>query len=80
MTIDPEELVNLDVTIATFVIPRLEAFRDAAESYPDDLGTIEEWRAELDRMAAAFHRIRTWNEPDQAGLDLFAKRLGHLWQ
>jgi hypothetical protein len=85
MTVDPEELVNLDVTIAEFVIPRLEAFRDAADSFPADLDTIEEWHAELDQMILSF-RVRSSTDYAapcdvvEAGLALFAKRLGHLWQ
>jgi hypothetical protein len=91
MTIDPVELVNLDVTIAEFIIPRLEAFRAATDSYPADLDDMGLWHAELDEMVDALKLIVTQDEPrlgstipytpsHQAGLDLFAKRFGDLWQ
>ena len=84
MTVDRNELVNLDATIAAFIIPRLEAFRDTTDSYPADLDSMSEWHAELDRMIVAFraHSSDDYAAPcDEVipGLLLFAERFGHLW-
>jgi hypothetical protein len=91
MTIPPEDLVNLDIVIAEFIAPRLQAFRDVTDSFPEDLDDMGEWHAELDEMIAAFHVIGHPSNPNddtavpytpvhQARLALFARRLGHLWQ
>ena len=82
MSIPREELVNLDVTIAEFIISRLEAFRDAAESYPSDLGSLEDWRAELADMLTVWAVVSEFgdlDEVDRANLHRFIDRLGHLW-
>ena len=90
MSIDREELVNLDATIAAFIIPRLIAFRDTTDSYPADLDDMGEWHDELDSMIAAFQLVANLTDPNtitasletqdsRPGLRLFAERLGHLW-
>ena len=85
--IHPADLINLDVTIAEFVAPHLRAFRGAADAYPHDLPDLDAWHAELDAMIAAFENIIVMADeagrydPDaQAGVELFARRLGDLWQ
>ena len=86
MTVDPRELWNLDITLAEYIAPRLRAFASTVEGYPGDLPNLEAWKAEIERMAVAFENIHVlgteaWpDHVDQADLDLFAKRLGHLWQ
>ena len=89
MSIDREELVNLDATIAAFIIPRLEAFKDATQSYPADLDSLADWHAELDVMIDSFRLVAAvsrgeytahWPMQDsRPGLHLFADRLEHLW-
>jgi hypothetical protein len=90
MTITRNELVNLDATIANFIIPRLQAFRDITQTYPSDLNTHDEWLAELDSMIDAFILVAgltddsfiTASLPTQdsrPGLRLFVNRLEHLW-
>jgi hypothetical protein len=83
-----DELVNLDITLANFIIPRLEAFRDATDSYPDDLDSLDAWHAELNHMLAAWRTVALSLDNDEGygdlhthtGLRLFANRVGHLWQ
>jgi hypothetical protein len=85
--IGPDELVNLDITLANFIIPRLEAFRDATDSYPDDLDSLDAWHAELNHMLAAWRTVALSLDNDEGygdlhthtGLRLFANRVGHLW-
>jgi hypothetical protein len=81
MSIKRAELTNLDMTLAAYIAPRLRAFAQATDGYPDDLPDIREWHAELTRMADAFDAIGKGNhDPDhETALQLFARRLGHLW-
>jgi len=86
MSIPDTELWNLDIALAEYIAPRLRAFASTVEGYPGDLPNLEAWKAELGRMAVAFENIcvlgtEAWpDHVDQADLDLFAKRFGHLWQ
>lgn len=79
---------NLDVTIADFVLPRLEMFKKVVDCYPCDLNTIEEWYDILDKMIASFRIIsesppyKTFNEHKEVideGLDLFREYYHDLW-
>ena len=82
MSIDRDELIDLDVTIANFILPRLRAFRDSTESYPADLPGMAAWHAELDSMIAAFQASVDGEDDDevtQAHLALFARRFRDLW-
>ena len=87
MGIPRTDLVNLDVTIAEFIIPRLIAFRDTDESHPGDLDSIEGWRAELTSMIRAWLDVAAavengehkYTEGTRDGLRLFTDRLGYLW-
>lgn len=58
-----DELWNLDVTIARFVLPRLRRFRARTHGYPGGM-TEEEWDDKLREMVWAFDRIA-----NDAGLD-----------
>jgi hypothetical protein len=84
------ELVNLDATIAAFILPRLQAFRAITKTYPSDLSTYEQWLAELDLMIEAFTLVAGLTEDNvirgvlpaedsRPGRRLFAERLDHLW-
>lgn len=79
---------NLDLTIAEFVLPRLEMFKKVVDCYPCDLNTIEEWYDILDKMIESFRIIstfpsyKTFNEHKEIideGLDLFRKYYHDLW-
>ena len=51
-TIDVEELYDLDVTIARFILPRLMVFKKHCERTPRMNMTQEEWNQILDKMWA----------------------------
>ena len=73
------ELYNLDVTIAEFIIPRLEAYRD--------LDIDDELKADIDKILWSLWDCTgdgLESEKDgykrcQEGLDLLAKRFLQLW-
>ena len=83
-----EELYNLDITIAKFILPRLKEFKNNLFGIPYPL-TKEEYNDILDKMVWSFdiisrgdHIIMDDNENDkrvQEGLDLFAKYFRNLW-
>ena len=56
-TIPVEELYDLDVTIARFILPRLMLFKEHCERTPSLNMTREEWDGILDKMIYAFERI-----------------------
>lgn len=53
---DDTETWNLDMTIANFLIPRLERFKELCNGYPEteDCKSFEEWQAIIDEMIFAF--------------------------
>lgn len=81
------ECWNLDVTIAKFIVPRLEYFIEHHHGYPCDL-TEEEWIIILNKMINSFNIIsesrgsliyETYDSEVQEGLELFAKYFRSLW-
>lgn len=79
---------NLDMTIAKFVVPRLELFKKITDCYPGQFDSMEEWYEILDKMIAAFKVIgcktgiqRSEDEKSvvNEGLDLFRKHYNDLW-
>lgn len=87
---DASELWSLDMTVARFIIPRLEAFIDDTEGYPPDMSP-DEWYKILHDMLSAFQLLADDNLPfgkEEAdkreetirkGLDLFVEYFQHLW-
>ena len=63
-TIDVEELYDLDITIAKFILPRLIAFKQHSEGLPRVNMSREEWDEILDKMIYAFERIACQTEED----------------
>ena len=63
-TIDVEELYDLDITIARFILPRLMAYKKHCECTPNLNMTQEEWNGILDKMIYAFDRIACQTEED----------------
>lgn len=63
-TIDVEELYDLDITIAKFILPRLIAFKQHSEGQPRLNMSREEWDEILDKMIYAFERIACQTEED----------------
>lgn len=81
---------NLDITIADFILPRLQEFKKVSDSFPHDLSSVEEWHDILDKMIAAFtlisnkfkHPLEFYEsraETIDCGLDLFRKYYYDLW-
>ena len=83
---------SLDITIAEFVLPRLELFRKVIDCFPYEFNSIEEWYEILDKMIEAFRLItekfshlytsseeKERQEKINCGLDLFRKYYNHLW-
>jgi hypothetical protein len=85
-SIPRDELVNLDVTLAKHIAPRVLAFIGACDSYPENT-SLEAYKADLHEIAWTFERLAeeldTNNAVDHdriaAGLDLFAKHYRSLW-
>ena len=61
-TIPVEELYDLDVTIARFILPRLMLFKEHCERTPRLNMPQEEWNEILDKMIYAFERIACQTE------------------
>ncbi len=82
--ISPGELVNLDTTFSTFVIPRLKRFKKVIRTYPSSLNNIDEWFEIIDKMILAHSLIVYYdaenNEKINEGLELFFKYYHYLWQ
>ena len=69
MTIDKKEIVNLDQTIASFVLPRLIIIKKNHYSYPPSI-TNDEWNEKLQKMIDAFEEILVRDLPfDERGRD-----------
>ena len=61
--IKKSELMNLDLTIIKWLVPRLEAFRAQTQGYPGDISE-EEWDAVLGRIIdglGAYVQERKWD-------------------
>ncbi len=59
-----EELCDLDIDIARFLLPRLKAFKKHCDRTPSLDMSREEWDAILDKMIYAFSRIANQCEED----------------
>lgn len=79
---------DLDLTIAEFILPRLELFKKVSDCYPSELNSIEEWYDILDKMIESFRIMTTISsykfdkkhkESVEQGLDLFRKYYHDLW-
>ena len=52
-SINPKELVSLDTTLSTLMLPYLKAFKASVQGYPNKLESEENWRAVLDEIVWA---------------------------
>jgi len=59
-----DELCDLDITIARFILPRLRAFKQQCERTPTLEMTREQWNEHLDKMIYAFDKIAHQTEED----------------
>lgn len=91
---DDTELWNLDVTIAAYVLPRLEAFEQQVPCHPMDM-TEDEWKEIIGKMIFSMRELvieqtpspewndnvamREYNEKVQEGLTLFGTYFQDLW-
>jgi len=89
-----DEVWNLDVTIAEFILPRLKRLREIQHGFPacldkdgEDLGAVE-WDRRLDSMIEAFIIISNecyWdmdsemNKVVKEGLNYFREHFFDLW-
>jgi hypothetical protein len=88
---DERELWSLYGTIARFIVPRLERFRDESphENLPHGL-SVEEWKQELSLMIDAFVMLelcedaytppRDGESELEKGMELFLRRIHYLWR
>ena len=83
-----KDTYNLDMTIAQFIVPRLELFKKVSDCYPHQFDSMEEWHEILEKMIAAFKVIgyKTGIQRSEEekliineGLDLFRKHYNDLW-
>ena len=74
-TIDVEELYDLDITIARFILPRLMVFKEHCERTPNLTMTREEWVQILDKMIYAFDRIACQTEEDTPEYKAYIKAI-----
>ncbi len=63
-SIHVEELYDLDITIARFVLPRLIAFKEHNERTPRPTMSVKQWNEDLDKMIYAFRQIACCTEMD----------------
>lgn len=62
-----KDVINLDRTIARFILPRLKFFKKKTYTYPIDF-TIEEWKSTIDKIILAFELILDDHESDFGNL------------
>ena len=74
-TIDVEELYDLDITIARFILPRLMVFKKHCERTPNLNMTREEWNKILDKMIYAFERIACQTEEETPEYKAYIKAI-----
>ena len=74
-TINVEDLYDLDVTIARFILPRLMVFKEHCERTPNLNMSIEEWKGILDKMIYAFERIACQTEEDTPEYKAYIKAI-----
>lgn len=75
LSIDIEELYDLDVTIARFILPRLIVFKQHCERTPRLNMPREEWIGILDKMIYAFERIACQTEEDTPEYKAYIKAI-----
>lgn len=86
-----KDCMNLDKTIAKFIVPRLKYFRENTDLYPenDEIKSYDQWLSMLDDMIHAFELLgdedytgKTFKdniEDISRGLVSFCKYYTYLW-
>ena len=82
---DDTECWNLHYTLAKFLVPRLEVFKEQHPDYPTAL-TFEEWDCVLQKMIDGFKEMENYDdwkgfkvEKVKKALSLFRKWFFDLW-
>jgi len=70
-----EELSDLDITIARFILPRLVAFKEHCERTPTLEMSREQWDAILDKMIYAFDKIASQTEEETPEYQAYVKAI-----
>lgn len=84
-----EDTWSLDMTISSFIVPRLKRFKEKTNGYPGNF-TEKTWNEALDKMIFAFERCSKRFEKEQEwdqelldkvneGLKLFSENFHELW-
>lgn len=58
-----KDVIDLDITVAKFILPRLKFFKKKVLCYPSEL-SMEEWKAIIDKMILSFSLILDDSEPN----------------
>lgn len=85
-----KDILDLDVTIAKFLIPRLKKLKNLKNCYPESAGSMAKWHGILKKMIKAFEIIAKQGHLESVknssrdkimleGLELFAKHFTDLW-
>lgn len=90
-----QEVWGLDVTLAKYILPRLQKFKQInTMSHPTDFKNIEEWHKVIDKMIYSFNYVIQNNigtihgdlsekveyfKKYEEGMNLFARYFKDLW-
>ena len=83
----PDELWNLDSSIAVFIVPRLKLFIEQTIAYPGSLNSMEKWKRILRKILYSMKKIANGNIPFSEkedkkffeGMKLFGEYFLALW-
>jgi hypothetical protein len=53
-----EDLLELDLKFAEYLLPRIKKLREKTKSYPDNLNSLDDWYKILDKIIEAFELIK----------------------
>lgn len=68
-----KDVIDLDKTVAKFILPRLKFFKKKVLGYPSEL-TLEEWKAVIDKMILSFSLILDDSEPSFGELKWYTEK------
>lgn len=74
-TLNVEDLYDLDVTIARYILPRLMVFKQHCERTPNLNMSRQEWDEILDKMIYAFERIACQTEEETPEYKAYIKAI-----
>ena len=68
-----KDVINLDRTIARFILPRLKFFKKKTYTYPISF-TIKEWKSTIDKIILTFELILDDHEPDFGNIKYYTEK------